>query len=141
MHAGRGGSPSKINDIALSIPDYYCHYSNCVYMGGADSFQKSGQALIIHDDGSCILANHKRDFMDGHNVVFRDSSLTSMIVSHSTNDLCYRTGPYLLNVRLVQKSIEGKGFLADYKARRVYELKYKDSRLKSKTLIRELGID
>ena len=79
--------------------------------------------------------------MDGHNVAFRDPPLTPMIVSHSTNELCYRTGSYLLNVRLLQKSIEGKGFLADYKARRVYELKYKDSRLKSKTLIRELGID
>lgn len=65
-------------------------------MGGSDCFKKRGKGILLMDNGSCILCSHMNDVMSDHNIVFRDGSITSIIVNPSPStgmrckDVCFR---------------------------------------------------
>jgi len=66
-------------------------------MGGIDCFKKQGKGLIFMDDGACAITDYSHDIMVGHNVIFKDRCLTSILINlNRSKSVCYRTGPYLL---------------------------------------------
>ena len=127
-------SPSKKNEQKLLANKYFCHYSNAVYMGGSDSFKKSGPGILLLDDGTCVLCNHSHDNMVGHNVVFRKNSMTSMIIDlNKSQSICYRVGSYLLQFYLSGKDdLEGHGYFIDYHLRKLFKLSFRKSRVEKK---------
>lgn len=55
------------------------------------------------DNGACAITEYTHDVMIGHNVVFRDRSLTSILVNlNRTKSVCYRAGPHLLYLNLTK---------------------------------------
>lgn len=60
-------------------------------MGGAEAFKKTGAGVLLMDNGRCILSNHSHNNMVGHNVIFENNSITSLIIdSHYSKDVCFR---------------------------------------------------
>jgi hypothetical protein len=95
-------------------------------MGGIDCFKKQGKGIILMDNGACIIAEHTHDVMIGHNIIFRDKSLTSIIINaNRTKSVCFRSGPYLLYLNMTKDSKnEGLGFFVYYSQRLLMKLKY-----------------
>ena len=54
-------SPSRRGKLNKNC--YYCHYSNAIYMGGADSFKKNGYGILLLDSGACCITYHSHDNM------------------------------------------------------------------------------
>ena len=121
-------SPSKYqpNNEKLHGKNYFCHYSNAVYMGGIDCFKKHGRGIILMDNGTCILTNHSHDNMIYHNIFFRDHSLTSVFINvDRTKSVCFRSGPYLNYFKLTSKDIiDGVGYFIHYRHRKIFRIKY-----------------
>lgn len=63
---------------------YFCHYNNAVYMGGMSGYKKHGKGIMLHDDGSSVITEYLHDTITGHNIIFRDNSITSIVFSSST---------------------------------------------------------
>lgn len=87
----RGYSPKNKQASVRKIERYYCHHSNCIYMGGIDSFNKNGKGILLFDEGSCAITNYIQNRLFGHIIIFHNHSLTSMIVDNQSNkDICFR---------------------------------------------------
>ena len=56
---------------------YFCHFKNCIYMGGVKAFQKNGQGILLHDNGTNVISSYYNDLLHGHNVFFTDHRLLS----------------------------------------------------------------
>lgn len=69
--------PSKYADYNK----YFCHYNNAVYMGGMSGYKKHGKGIMLHDDGSSVITEYLHDTITGHNILFRDNSVTSIVFS------------------------------------------------------------
>lgn len=111
-------SPSKRNiQNKLYSNRYYCHYSNAVYMGGADSFKKSGPGLLFLDSGACAITNHSHNNMIDFNAIFRDKSLTLMTVNtNKSRFITHRTGCYLFTIYFNSRgNIDKPCYLVDFK--------------------------
>jgi len=111
-------SPSKRNiHNKLYTNRYYCHYSNAVYMGGADSFKKSGPGILLLDSGACAITNHSHDNMTDFNIIFRDKSLTLMTVkTNRSKYVTHRVGCYLFTMHFNSRgNIDRPCYLVDFK--------------------------
>lgn len=108
-------------------------------MGGVDCFKKNGLGVLFMDNGACALTYYSHDNMIGHNVIFRDKSLTSMIVkTNKTKFLCYRSGPYLLSVHYNQRNmVDGLGFFVDFSEKKLYKITFYHSKIEKKQQIRD----
>lgn len=42
-------------------------------------FKKHGKGLILHDDGSAVISDYLHDTPNGHNIIFRENSIISML--------------------------------------------------------------
>lgn len=100
-------------------------------MGGIDCFKKEGKGILFMDNGACAITEYTHDVMIGHNVIFRDKSLTSILVNlDRTKSICFRTGPYLLYVNLGRENkIVGEGVFIHYIHRKIFKLKFLDGEL------------
>lgn len=103
-------------------------------MGGADCFKKNGYGILFMDNGACALTYHSHDNMLGHNIIFRDRSMTSMVAkTNKTKFLCYRTGPYLLSVHYNwRNSVDGTGFIVNFNEKKLYKLSFYHSKVEEK---------
>lgn len=81
---------------------------------------------MLTDNGACAITTYNHDNMVDHNIIFRDRSVTSIIIGiHRNKNICFRTGPYLLNFYLSNKDkIDGIGYFVHYRNRRIYKLKF-----------------
>ena len=133
----KGHSPFKRNDHRLNSNRYFCHFANGMYMGGSESFKKSGQGIMLLDDGSCMICNHSHDNMVGHNIIFRNQSITSLLIDMAKNkNVCFRINQYLLQFSTTNRDeIEGPGYFIDYNTKKIFKLTYKHSKLERKTKI------
>lgn len=95
-------------------------------MGGMDCFKKLGQGIILMDNGTCAITCYSHDNMINHNMIFREGSLTSIIVNlDKSKSICFRSGGFLTYYKLSSKDIiEGVGFYINYKAQRLFRIKY-----------------
>ena len=95
-------------------------------MGGIDYFKKSGKGLMFMDNGACAITCYNHDMMTDHNIVFKDMSLTSILIhKDKTKSVCFRTGPYLLYLNYNAKDrIEGIGYFIHYRVKKIYKLKF-----------------
>lgn len=48
-------------------------------MGGMSGSHKNGKGLLLHDDGASVITEYKNDIPAGHNVIFRENSITSIV--------------------------------------------------------------
>jgi hypothetical protein len=85
-------------------------------MGGVDCYKKNGDGILFMDSGACALTYHSYDNMLGHNIIFRDKSMTSIVIkTNKTKFICYRTGPYLLSLHYNFRNLaDGTGFFVDF---------------------------
>lgn len=106
-------------------------------MGGIESFRKNGKAIILLDDGACLITNYSNNSMFGHNIIFHRNSITSILVdNHGNRDVCFRFQEYILQIFMNQKNqITGQGYLLNLKDSTIFYLKFKNSKLTSKVNI------
>lgn len=52
-------------------------------MGGIDCFKKSGNGIILLDNGICGITYYSHDNMIDHNIIFRDKSIISIIIKNN----------------------------------------------------------
>lgn len=111
-------------------------------MGGADCFKKSGQGILLLDDGACVISTHSHDNMVGHNLIFRNHSMTSLLIDKAKNkNVCYRSHQYLLQFYTTPKDeIDGPGYLFDYNLKKIFKLTFKYSKLERKVRINDESI-
>lgn len=95
-------------------------------MGGMDCFKKLGYGILLIDSGACAITCHSHDNMINHNIIFRDRSLTSLLVNiNKTKSLCFRSGPFIVGLNLTAKDkIEGIGYFIHYSQRKLFKLKF-----------------
>jgi hypothetical protein len=58
---------------------YFCHYSNAVYQGGMSAYKKHGRGLLLCDDGAAVITEYLHDTPSGHNIIFRENSIASVL--------------------------------------------------------------
>ena len=106
-------------------------------MGGMSSYKKHGKGLILHDDGSAMISEYLHDTPTGHNIIFRENSITSILyLSMSEFQIAYKQGNYIIMVSFNDGSMRanGGGVLIDYCNHRIYRLGYKKGKLYEKVL-------
>lgn len=93
-----------------------------------DCFKKLGHGIMLMDNGACAITCHSHDNMINHNVIFREGSLTSLLISiDRSKTVCFRTGPHLLYFRMSAKeTVEGIGYFIHYSHRKVFRLKFQN---------------
>jgi hypothetical protein len=70
----------------------YMHYNNAVYMGDMISYKRSGQGLLLLDDGTSMVTDYRYDSMVGHNVIYGKNAMTSVLfVKGSLYEMVSRT--------------------------------------------------
>lgn len=50
-----------------------------MYMGGMKSFQRSGQGILLYDNGVSAVCHHDKDFLNGHQIVFGENLIMSLL--------------------------------------------------------------
>ena len=50
-----------------------------MYMGGMKTFTKNGYGIIIHDNGGSAICNYYNDLKHGHNIVYYENCLMSVL--------------------------------------------------------------
>lgn len=115
---------ASANRSKIKNPRHFCHLTNGLYMGGMDGFKMNGEGIILFDNGTCMLAKHSYENMIDLNVIFRNNSLTAMIIKPNKNKyICYRTGPYILSAQLnCRNSAEGTGYMIDFSVNKLYKI-------------------
>jgi hypothetical protein len=95
-------------------------------MGGIDSFKRDGPGIILYDNGACSITYHTHDVMINHSIIFRDRSITSILVnSNRTRSVCFRSGSFLLYFNMSSKGImEGNSYFVHHYFKKVYKIKY-----------------
>jgi hypothetical protein len=66
----RSMSSRSLSNSNVISKYYFCHYKNAMYMGGMNSFQKNGMGILLYDNGSSVICNHKNDFKHGHHIIY-----------------------------------------------------------------------
>ena len=139
--ARREPTPLLVSRSSLpASPDphrFFCHYNNAIYMGGMDNLQRHGRGILLHDDGSSAVTEYSRDVPVGHNIIFRENSITSVLFISSTHyEIAYKVGRVILKVPFADAShrAHGNGVLIDYEQRQIYELVFRGGSLVGKIL-------
>lgn len=107
---------------------YFCHYNNATYMGGMSGFKRHGRGILLHDDGSSVITEYLHDTPAGHNIIFRENSITSLLYCNSQElEVAYKQGHCILLVPFTDNSFKahGTGLLIDYDHHKIYRLTYK----------------
>ena len=116
---------------------YFCHYNEGLYMGGMSGYKKHGKGLVLHDDGSAMVSDYLHDTPTGHNIIFRENSLTSILyLSPSEFQIAYKQSHYIILIPFNDGShkANGPGILLDYYNHRIFRLHYKKGVLCDKIL-------
>jgi hypothetical protein len=94
-------------------------------MGGMLSSQRHGKGFLLHDDGATVVTEYYHDTPTGHNIIFRENSITSIAFTNNTSyDIAYKTGKHIIKIPFEANShkANGTGFLLDYENTRIFEL-------------------
>lgn len=114
---------------------YFCHYNNAIYMGGMSAFKKHGLGLLLHDDGSCIIADHLHDTPSGQWIILRENSIISILYRNGVQEqVAYRMNRQVILVRMQDRQPHGRGALIDYDTRKIYILEFRRGVLARKIL-------
>lgn len=71
-----------------------------MYMGGMKSFNKHGRGILIHDNGASVVCNYYNDFKHGHNIVYYENCMMSIIYEkNKVNESVIRLPNYLLYIK------------------------------------------
>lgn len=149
----RGFSPSRSRRLEEYYPErspsersptpleddyrYFCHYNNAVYMGGMLSNSKHGKGLLLHDDGATVVSEYQHDAPSGHNIIFRDNSITSILFRNSLDyDIAYKVDKYIIKIPFTDTThrANGPACLIDYQHSKLYHLLFQDGAIVEKVL-------
>lgn len=65
-------------------------------MGDMLSSSKHGKGLLLHDDGATVVSDYSHDTPTGHNIIFRDNSITSILFRNALDyEIAYKVAPPL----------------------------------------------
>ena len=106
-------------------------------MGGMSGFKKHGKGLILHDDGSAVISDYLHDTPTGHNIIFRENSIISMLYLNPNEfEIAYKQGNYIILLPFNDGTMKtnGSGVLIDYHDHKIYKLTYKKGTLVNKIL-------
>jgi hypothetical protein len=85
-------------------------------MGGVKAFQKNGQGILLHDNGTNMISSYYNDLLHGHNVFFTDHRVLS--AEYNKNRLIeavYRTEGFLMYLQYANDGVlDGKCVLVNY---------------------------
>lgn len=60
------------------------------------SSSKHGKGLLLHDDGATVVSEYSHDTPTGHNIIFRDNSITSILFRNALDyEIAYKVPPPL----------------------------------------------
>lgn len=60
-------------------------------MGDMLSSSKHGKGLLLHDDGATVVSEYSHDAPTGHNIIFRDNSITSILFRNALDyEIAYK---------------------------------------------------
>ena len=92
-----------------------------MYMGGIKSFQKHGQGILLHDNGTCILSSYYNDLLHGHNIFFSNRCLVSAeYVKNRFSDVVYRTDGFLLSLNYnADQQVDGNAILLNFASKNI----------------------
>jgi hypothetical protein len=63
-------------------------------MGDMLSSSKHGKGLLLHDDGATVVSEYSHDTPTGHNIIFRDNSITSILFRNALDyEIAYKVTP------------------------------------------------
>jgi hypothetical protein len=86
-------------------------------MGSMLSSEKHGKGLLLHDDGATVVTEYHHDAPSGHNVIFRDNSITSILFrTHLDYEIAYKVDRFIIKIPFSDSShrANGTGCLIDY---------------------------
>lgn len=109
----------------------YLHYNNAIYMGGVISYKRNGQGIMLMDDGTSVLCEHCFDTQTGHNIIFREDCIVSLIYVKNGYEMAVRTGQYIIKMTFPEKEElpNGSGVFVDYQAMKVYHLLFQNGKI------------
>lgn len=113
----------------------YVHYNNGIYMGGVTSYKRNGQGIMLLDDGTSIISEYCFDSMTGHNVIFRENCIISVLfLKNGMYEVVLRTGQCVIKVPYYEKDDlpNGNGVLIDYQTMKIYHILFQYGRITKK---------
>lgn len=100
-------------------------------MGAVTSYKRNGHGLLLLDDGSSLLTEHCFDTITGHNVLFRENCIASLLFHKNSHEVVLRTGQCVVKLPFPEREElpTGSGLLVDYQAMKAYHLLFHAGRL------------
>lgn len=92
-------------------------------MGGMVSHSKQGKGLLLHDDGSTVVSEYQNDTPSGHNIIFRDNSIASILFRNGADyEIAYKIDKLIIKIPFNDSThrANGEGYLIDYKDSKIF---------------------
>jgi hypothetical protein len=86
-------------------------------MGGMISYKRNGHGIMLLDDGTSIVSEYCFDTITGHNVIFRENCIMSVLfLKNNSFEIVLRTGQCIIKLPFNEKENlpNGSGVLIDY---------------------------
>lgn len=63
------------------------------------AYKKHGRGLLLHDDGAAVITEYLHDTPTGHNIIFRDNSISSVLFKNSSDyEIAYKAGKCIIKI-------------------------------------------
>jgi hypothetical protein len=73
-------------------------------MGGMTSYKRNGNGLMLIDDGTSVISEYCFDTMTGHNIIFRENCLMSVLfLKNSMYEVVVRTGQKIIKLPFYER--------------------------------------
>lgn len=115
----------------------YVHYNNAIYMGGMTSYKKNGSGIMLIDEGTSMITEYCFDNMVGHNIIFRENCIMSvLILKNNVTEVAIRTGQCLIKLPFVERETlpNGNGVMVDYQSLKIYHILFHNGRILKKVV-------
>lgn len=134
-NAGKITVPAPQVNHRLESEKSFVHYNNAIYMGAMVSYKRNGKGMMLLDDGTSIVSEYCFDTMTGHNVIFRDNWMMSVLfLKNQMFEIVMRTGLCILKLPFYEKENQpnGNGVLIDYLTMKIYHILFQSGKIVKK---------
>lgn len=104
-------------------------------MGGTSSYKRNGNGILLIDDGTSVISEYCFDSMSGHNIVFRDNSIISVLfLKKNMYEIVIRFGYFIAKIPFYDRENQpsGNGLLIDYQNMKIYHVLFERGRISKK---------
>ena len=106
-------------------------------MGGMTSYKKNGSGIMLIDEGTSMITEYCFDNMVGHNIIFRENCIMSvLILKNNVTEVAIRTGQCLIKLPFVERETlpNGNGVMVDYQSLKIYHILFHNGRILKKVV-------